>query len=239
MTFSVTSFYCAGIFWNATSPTCACTCIVNSTETCDARRAASGYWHEIGSVLNGRIQEVCGWFIRPVFRRDAYDLRTLVESTISIIRELDESYRFQERVDIDDSLIINRGSFDVLGDILFVLIGNAAKHGKRGGLVAITAEATVVGCEFVKIDVASEVGSTDVLVEAEASIREAMDASDLALILSAGVIEGFSGVRKLIGLLRRIKSPMTSFTVDFDPQRLMVICHVVVPSTIAFARERT
>jgi hypothetical protein len=205
----------------------------------DARRAGWGYWIEIASLLNGRVQEICGWFIRPVFRRNAYDLRTLVESTISIVRELDESYRFEERVDMGDSLIINRGSFDVLGDILFVLIGNAAKHGKRGGLVLTGAEAIGAKCELIAIEVVSEVENSDALLTAQAAIRRAKDASDLALIQSAGVIEGFSGIRKVIGLLNRVKNRSAIFTVDFDPHELLVRCRVVVPSTIAFARERT
>ena len=203
------------------------------------RVIAVGYWNEVAAVLSGRAQEVCGWFIRPVFRRDAYDVKTLVESTISIIRELDEGYSFQERVNIPDNLLINRGTFDVLGDILFVLIGNAAKHGKRGGIVDIIAAVVGESDSLIRIDIGSEVKDKFALMEAEARIRQAAGVQDLAQILSAGVDEGFSGIRKLIGLLSRTKNTSTSCAVKFDDDRLFVIWHVVVPLTIAFARERT
>lgn len=205
--------------------------------TLDQRVLATRYWNDLHTILNGRIQEVCGWFIRPVFRRDAYDLRTLAESTISIVRELDDAYSFDDRVDIE-GVSINRGSFDVVGDILFALIGNAAKHGKSGGLVEVGAEMVPGPEPLISLSVTSEVASIEALETAAARMRQAADSRDLASIHSAGVIEGFSGIRKVIGLLSRVKAT-TDLSLRFDPDALQVGCRVLVPPTISFARERT
>jgi hypothetical protein len=48
--------------------------------------------------------------IRPVFRRDRYSLKVLTQSTPSIVRELDDRYRFTEEVGISDDITLNRGS---------------------------------------------------------------------------------------------------------------------------------
>jgi hypothetical protein len=94
---------------------------------------------ELRETLEARIQEVCGWFIRPVFRRDKYDLRTLINSTLSIVRELDDRFIFTEEVVMSDEVSLNRGSFEVVGDALFVLVGNAARHGKSDGKIRVSA----------------------------------------------------------------------------------------------------
>ena len=200
---------------------------------------ASGYVGEIHQVLRGRVQEVCGWFIRPVFRRDAYDFQTLVDSTISIVRELDDSYKFREKVEIKSGVSINRGSFDVLGDILFVLIGNAAKHGKKGGLVKVSAEEIDAVEQLIELQVISEMDSPEELKNAAARMKQAASAHDFNLIQSAGVIEGFSGIRKIIGLVNRIKTPKTEFSLEIDLASLSITCRIVAPSIITFARERT
>jgi len=59
---------------------------------------------ELISTLEARILDVCGWFIRPVFRRDKYDLGMLVDSTLAIVKELDARYAFTESVDLADQI---------------------------------------------------------------------------------------------------------------------------------------
>lgn len=202
-------------------------------------KVASGYFSEVHSLLSGRVQEICGWFIRPVFRRDAYDLRTLAESTVSIVRELDDSYDFVDHVDIAPNLVINRGSFDVLGDMLFVLIGNAAKHGKRGGRLEVSAVTIDEASGTLRVVITSEVDDIQMLRVAEARIRSATSASDFKMLELAAVGEGFSGIRKILGLLLRIRQAHSRFDIQCDDKALKVISTLQVPSNIAFARERT
>ncbi|WP_294210579.1 hypothetical protein [uncultured Sphingomonas sp.] len=205
----------------------------------DQRAVAGVFWKDAHLTLQARVQEVCGWFIRPVFRRDTYDLQTLVDSTISIVRELDDTYEFAEEVEVDRSILINRGGFDVIGDILFVLIGNAAKHGKRGGKVQISAKPASISGEVVVLEVVSEVGTLAELQNAGLNVKKAADERDLSVIESAGVVEGFSGIRKVIGLLNRVRSNDTYYSVEVDAESLSLIWKIITPSIITFARERT
>jgi hypothetical protein len=203
----------------------------------DQKVIARPYWSEIHSTITARTHEVCGWFIRPVFRNDSYDLGTLTDSTISIVRELDDSFVFEEDVNVEDKIALNRGSFDVLGDILFVLIGNAAKHGKRGGVVRVDASQDDQNPDFIRLDVTSEVEDERAYDEARSRIQTAGAVDSVDAIQEAGVLEGFSGIRKIIGIVRRIRH--AQFAIFEDRQRLTIQCRVVAPANLTFARERT
>lgn len=197
------------------------------------------YFAELQSALINRVQEVCGWFIRPVFRRDNYDLRTLIDSTISIIRELDDDFLFFEEVKLDESVAINRGSFEVIGDILFVLIGNAAKHGKRGGRVYIECITVEESEPVIILEVTSEVGSKDDFNRHLARIQDAFEVSSVADLASAAVEEGFSGIRKIVGVIRRVRSPLATVNIFKDDDDNSITFRISLPQEISFRRERT
>lgn len=204
------------------------------------RHMAKSFASEALVTFQGRVQEICGWFIRPVFRRDSYDLKTLIDSTLSIVRELDASYDFQEQVEVDQSVSINRGAFEVIGDVLFVLLGNAAKHGKRGGCVDIRAESVADKIGFVHIGVFSELESNLDFVNAIERIEEAAKFVEPSALDLAAVGEGFSGIRKIIGLLKRVKTNNeAAFNIIEQPDSLRIGFEVIVPSQVTFKRERT
>jgi hypothetical protein len=165
---------------------------------------ARPYVHELHSVLNDRLQQVCGWFIRPVFRRDQYSLRMLAFSIFSIVRELDVRYAFKEEVTVDENIVLSRGSFDLFGDILFVLVGNGAKHGKVDGLITISGEQHGSN-KIVHMRVSSSVDSEIRYREAIARIESALFVGDGFDIDRAAVEEGFSGLRKVVGILKRVR----------------------------------
>lgn len=198
-------------------------------------KLAYDFVRELGEVLNSRIHDVVGWFIRPVFRRDEYSLKVLVTSTLSIVRELDDNYSFAESVSIDGDPVLNRGGFDVFGDVLFVLIGNAAKHGKRDGNITIKAEPYEGLKKFISLTVKSEVDNSQELERALARI-DAVRQADTSMIDQAAVGEGFSGVRKLIGLLNKIKSGHVSLYYIPSPDDLTIEFKVILPTEILSSR---
>lgn len=169
------------------------------------KRAGHIFFSEACRRLESRVQEVCGWFIRPVFRRDTYDLKTLVRSTLSIVKDLDISYAFTEQVDIDDAITLSRGSFEIVGDALFVLVVNAAKHGSSGGKVHVSAALENEG-EQVVISVTSEVPDAEAYGVAMERIKLALNVEEPALG-KAAVEEGFSGLRKVAGIIQTVPSP--------------------------------
>jgi hypothetical protein len=198
-----------------------------------ARRLTSSLIRELISVLEARIQEVCGWFILPVFRRDSYSLEMLITSTLSIVRELDEHYSFTEEVVISDQISLNRGSFEVFGDALFVLIGNAARHGKNDGRIRVRAEWVKSRNDLVLLNVTSEVSSAH-------EHKLALGRIKCALIVRrehmerAAVEEGFSGLGKLAGVLRRVRSPDVRLVLEAPESECRITFWLTLPSEITF-----
>ncbi|WP_194406204.1 hypothetical protein [Bradyrhizobium sp. CCBAU 53351] len=195
------------------------------------------YLHECRDTLEARVQEVCGWFIRPVFRRDRYNLKMLISTTLSIVRELDYEYAFTEDVVVSDDISLNRGSFDVFGDALFVLLGNAARHGKRDGNIHVDAQILPGKKNVVKLDITSEVDSRERYLDARARIDTALT-NDYQAIAQAAVQEGFSGLMKLAGVMRRVRSPDVQLQVTGDEESLKINFSLILPSEITVTRMR-
>jgi hypothetical protein len=194
------------------------------------------FMHDIQSTLEGRVQEVCGWFIRPVFRRDRYSLKVLTQSTLSMVRELDDRYKFIEEVNVSENITLSRGSFDVFGDVLYVLIGNAARHGKLDGHIIVSGLQPSGPGTSINLTVTSEVTTPEAYEQAIRRIRSATQSREEVAIGRAAVEEGFSGLRKLVGLLQRIRSPEVQFTLGFQEADLRIAFKVALPAEIV--RER-
>jgi hypothetical protein len=207
--------------------------------TVEERSVALPHVQELHAILSARIQEVCGWFIRPVFRRDHYSLKMLSTSTLSIVRELDERYAFREEVSIPDEISLNRGGFDVFGDALFVLIGNAARHGKLDGKIAVSAECMEGHDKTVTINVTSEVADVERHREAISRIRSAVNPSGPLTLDRAAVEEGFSGLGKLVGVLKRVRSPDVMLRFASSEEDLTISFLLSLPTEITFTRERS
>lgn len=193
---------------------------------------------ELQYTLEARLQDICGWFIRPVFRRDRYSLKMLVMSTLSIVRELDERYHFCEEVAISDEISLNRGGFDVFGDALFVLVGNAARHGKPDGRIKVSADLCLQNNSMVVVEVTSEVSDVEQHQEAAQRITAALNVTEARALDRAAVEEGFSGLRKLVGLLHRVRSPGVTLAIDPNENELTLTFRLVLPSEITFTRGR-
>lgn len=202
------------------------------------KNVAYPYIYDALQSLQKRVQEVCGWFIRPLVRRDSYDLRSLVSSTTSIVRELDVTYDFTDRIEILGETKINRGTFEVLADVLFVLVGNAAKHGKPGGEVRITADSVVGNEKSLLLSVRSEVDTPENFDIAIERLVEALNFDGSADLEIAAVREGFSGIRKILGLLDAIKADGQRLWFRKNRNELSLTFDVELPSTILFKQER-
>jgi hypothetical protein len=184
----------------------------------EEREFARPFFQDLDRTLNGRVQEVCGWFVRPVFRRDTYNLRNLVDSTISIIRELQESYDLTEDVRVSESLTVNRSLFELVGDILYILLGNAAKHAQRGSTIIVEAE--TAGKTDLLLSVRSIVASREDFDHHLNRIKRACNVSSESDLQAAAVGEGFSGIRKIIGLLQRLRTSDAGLKVKSDKEKL-------------------
>jgi hypothetical protein len=189
---------------------------------------------ELHATLEARVHEICGWFIRPVFRRDRYSLKVLIMSTLSIVRELDERYRFTEAVTMDDDISLNRGSFIAFGDALFVLIGNAARHGKPDGQITVSASPVEGHNGLVLLSVTSEVSKVEQHREGVSRIQSALMAREEQAIDRAAVEEGFSGLRKLAGLVQCVPSPDVKLALSASEKDLGITFWLTLPAEMTF-----
>lgn len=202
-----------------------------------AQQRCSALFSEIQTTLDSRVREVCGWFIRPVFRRDSYSLRTLVTTTMSTIRELDDSYDFVEKIEMPDDISITRGSFEVMWDVLFVLIGNAARHGFKGGEIEVRARRDIIDSQLVVIEVLSQLRPDSASHDIR-RIQEAFSVSRDSDLAKAAVNEGFSGLRKLIGMFRRFRYPRVNLFVDIDDGETKLTFTSMLPAVIILRRDQ-
>jgi signal transduction histidine kinase len=125
------------------------------------------------------------------------------------------SRSIDEVVDLTSSLAVERGmsvwtslvddecvwaDADRLRQVLFNLIGNALRHGRRGGVVRISASSTV---EFVVVEIADDgPGIPDEVLAriftpftrgADAGVAEPVDGHGLGLMLAHGLVVAMGG----------------------------------------------
>ena len=200
-----------------------------------SQQATASIANELRATLINRVQDVCGWFSRPVFRRDNYDLRTLVKTTFSVIRDLDDNYLFTEQIRMPKDIPVSRGTFDVIGDVLFVLIGNAARHGLKGGVVSVSASYSPTDPNLIALVVGSEFRPERASDDFE-RIKLALTSKKRSDFDRAAVEEGFSGLRKTVGLLSRIRYPGTYMKAEGDESFHNLDLTILVPWDIALKR---
>ena len=205
--------------------------------TTDQQIVAFPFIKDLQEALESRVLEVCGWFVRPMFRRDSYDIRTLVDSMVSIIRDLDETYEFVPVINVDKKRTISRGTFELISDILFVLIGNAAKHGRRGGNVSVTSQLAEAWPPHLELIVGSEAADRDAFEKSAQRISTAMSTESSHEIETAAVAEGFTGIRKLMGLISRVKATRRTLEVRLNPDKLLIEFSVALPVEVEISRS--
>ncbi|CAO4135134.1 hypothetical protein [Methylorubrum extorquens] len=205
--------------------------------TTDTNRFLYPFFAQIENTLQARVQEICGWFIRPVFRRDEYDLLTLVNSSFSIIKDLDVDYEFNEVVKCGPDVSLNRGGFEVLGDVLFVLIGNAARHGQKDGDIIVEAR-PIGGTDNVLLIVESTVKDAEHFALSVSRAKAALSDSFINTS-NAAVQEGFSGLKKLRSLIYRLRSEEYHISLHVDESQLKFVFTATLPVFVTFKRERT
>jgi hypothetical protein len=82
------------------------------------------------------------------------------------------------------------------------------------------------------------VASVEKYREALERIASASQSGESRIIDRAAVEEGFSGLGKLLGLLRRVRSPYVSLVVVPDEATLNICFELTLPAEITFGRER-
>jgi hypothetical protein len=125
-------------------------------------------------------------------------------------------------------------SFVVFGDALFVLIGNAARHGRPDGQIVVSAGPVEERNDLVLLRVTSEVSNLEQHRERVSRIRAALMVREEHAIDRAAVEEGFSGLRKLAGLVQSVRCPDVILALSAPESELGITFWLSLPAEITF-----
>jgi hypothetical protein len=113
-------------------------------------------------------------------------------------------------------------------DFLYVVIFNAAKYGRQDGILLQRIELDREGPQQLKVSivVGSQIRACDSVADVQENIRLAMAGS----IEDAMVIEGRSGIKKLLRLESDVKE-ITAIDVAFEGDMIMFSCSLTLAET--------
>lgn len=194
--------------------------------------AYTGLASEISRTLNTELQNrfgmLSGWLSRPSTISPTASLRLLFHAVLNEVENRHGLFTPQISETGTPDIDLYGHRFHSIYDALFVLVDNAAKHGKPDGELSFDVHSTSRADGFVDLifSIASEVPS-DNEFEFIARIEEAMN-SDLQ---DALIREGRSGLSKIRTLVCELEE-FTSFTHRVNDRRVTFSITVKLPSTV-------
>ncbi|KRP49592.1 hypothetical protein TU75_16220 [Pseudomonas poae] len=137
-----------------------------------------------------------GWFKRPLSASPKASLPLLYKAVVAEVRvyftDFEVDTEFEEAYDIQ----LVGGPYHVIYDALYVIVYNAAKHGKPSGEVLRNFKLTPSRkgkLGFISVTITSQIKDSDT----EQSIREKLEIKPGDDINNAQLLEGRSGIKKL------------------------------------------
>ncbi len=125
--------------------------------------------------------------------------------------------------------------FDLFGhryhyfyDILYILVHNAAKHGKNDGDLCFSAsrQKLAEGIDIFAVSISSEI-IDDASID---TVKNEIDRAMQADIENALVTEGFSGLRKVRNLITQLDE-LSDFAWELEGRRVVFTIYLTIPST--------
>ena len=147
-------------------------------------------------MIDEKLLSMYGWFKRPLSASPKASLPLLYKAVVAEVRvyftDFEVDTEFEEAYDIQ----LVGGPYHVIYDALYVIVYNAAKHGKPGGEVLRNFELVPSSKSrpgFVCVTITSEIKDSDT----EQSVREKLEIKPGDDIDNAQLLEGRSGIKKL------------------------------------------
>jgi len=146
---------------------------------------------DVNSLTSQKFGLMASWFNKPNYASPSTDIYLLFKAVVS---EVKDSFRdFSPKIhEKDESFKINGGAYYVIYDALYILIHNAAKHGKSDGRLIFDVNSSKLN-NVVNMKVCTEVFDMDSLRISNDNILKLLNSDDE----DANIIEGNSGIKKL------------------------------------------
>ncbi|MGR5268666.1 hypothetical protein ACPV5R_13015 [Vibrio astriarenae] len=174
------------------------------------KRQYSKFSQEVNSLTNQKFGLMASWFNKPTYASPSTDIYLLFNAVISEVK--DSFPEFEPKIDLGDKFFtINGGTYYVIYDALFVLIHNAARHGKPDGRIHFEVSMLEERINAIRIELYVELESFEAVKEALRNIEEAQtlpkgDADDY---------ESKSGIRKL----KKLENEGSISELSFSPSK--------------------
>ncbi|EPM6351887.1 TPA: hypothetical protein NKA91_003722 [Vibrio parahaemolyticus] len=156
------------------------------------KRQYSKFSQEVNSLTSQKFGLMASWFNKPNYASPSTDIYLLFNAVIS---EVKDSFRdFEPKIDQGQrSFTINGGTYYVIYDALFVLIHNAARHGKSDGKMNFFVSIPEDRTNAIRLQLFTELDSIDSVDKALSNIEEAL----LNTQGDADEFDNKSGMKKL------------------------------------------
>jgi len=164
----------------------------------------SDFSRDIHLRVSNKVDTVCGWFKRPLSVSPKVSLNLLYKAVVIEVNQyypwFDPDTSFEESEDIE----LLGGTYHIFYDALFVVLHNAARHGKENGIVCrtfkiITNEDKKKTIEF---SLTSEINDCDI----EDYVNKRLESYNIDDVNNAMNYENRSGIPKLLHIARNNKS---------------------------------
>jgi hypothetical protein len=155
------------------------------------RRQFSKFSQEVNSLTGQKFGLMASWFNKPNYASPSTDIYLLFNAVISEVKG--NVSHFAPDVDLGDrSFSVNGGTYYVIYDALYVLIHNAACHGKLNGKIHFFVSKPEER-NAIRISLMTELESAAEVFQAQLQIEAALNVADD----DAHIVEGKSGIKKL------------------------------------------
>lgn len=155
------------------------------------KKKFSKFSQEVNSLTSKKFGLMASWFNKPNYASPSTDIYMLFNAVISEVKE--NVSHFNPKIDLGDRIFtINGGTYYVIYDALYILIHNAAYHGKPDGRVQFFVS-KAEGRSSIIIKIITEIDVNDDFLNVQKKIETELINSDD----DAHIIEGKSGIKKL------------------------------------------
>ena len=169
----------------------------------EQKALATELCREVNSLTDEKFRQLARWFTKPTNLAPSTSLSLLLDAVMHEVKEHFRNYQPKiERSGLSDIELVGM-YYHHIYDFLYVVIYNAAKHGARTGVLRqnITLSDGAENTRRLEIVISSEIARGDSIDAVRANIDGAVAGS----IEDAMVVEGRSGVKKLLRLCADVR----------------------------------
>ncbi|WP_157072014.1 hypothetical protein [Cupriavidus sp. HPC(L)] len=156
-------------------------------------REVQEFCQELNSLTAEKFRIISSWFNKPSIASPSADITLLFRAVVSEIRGFFQDYN--PRIEVENhEYTLNGGAYFVIYDALYILIYNAAKYGKKDGVLSMVISPGAFPNKIgVNISIRSQLEDGTRMEDVERSISMALEGD----CEDALIVEGRSGIKKL------------------------------------------